>query len=256
MPSLSYPEVSRRTGVPLREQVRILLSTQIETGALRPGDRLPTEAQLASQFGVSLAPVRSALGDLADAGLITRQAGVGTFVNDPTITISIDLLPSLTDTLRTAAVPFTTTVIARTATVAPSSVNELLQIPEGIETVGLRRFATIGGHRSVVLDSWFPLPRFAKMLEDAALDEPQRSLYGYLAAEFGIRLKAGAGQLFVTPCGNDLLPLLDVQFGAPIVNFETLGTDDAGVVAEVTHVHYDASRFIFNINQTGAARSL
>ena len=69
-------------GVPLHRQLFLVLHDEIASGALAPGDALPTEQTLCDQFGVSRITVRRALADLADAGLIERRQGVGSFVRD------------------------------------------------------------------------------------------------------------------------------------------------------------------------------
>lgn len=62
------------------ERVCEHITRRIETGALREGDRLPSEDKLAAQQGVSVGTVQKALGRLANAGLVTREHGRGTFV--------------------------------------------------------------------------------------------------------------------------------------------------------------------------------
>ena len=54
---------------------------RIESGALRQGDRLPSEEQLATGFRVSVGTVQKALARLAHSGLISREHGRGTFVS-------------------------------------------------------------------------------------------------------------------------------------------------------------------------------
>ena len=54
---------------------------RIESGTLREGDRLPSEAQLAAGFRVSVGTVQKALARLAHSGLISREHGRGTFVS-------------------------------------------------------------------------------------------------------------------------------------------------------------------------------
>lgn len=53
----------------------------IESGALREGDRLPSEGELATSHGVSVGTVQKALMQLVHSGLITREQGRGTFVS-------------------------------------------------------------------------------------------------------------------------------------------------------------------------------
>jgi GntR family transcriptional repressor for pyruvate dehydrogenase complex len=65
----------------LADQIR----TQIVTGILRPGDRLPTEPELTSHYQVSRNTAREALRVLASQGLVRTKRGVtgGTFVAHP-----------------------------------------------------------------------------------------------------------------------------------------------------------------------------
>ena len=56
----------------------------LERGALRPGDQLPAERQLAEQFAVSRASVREALRSLELLGAVETRAGGGTFVRQAT----------------------------------------------------------------------------------------------------------------------------------------------------------------------------
>ena len=53
----------------------------IESGALREGDRLPSEEELAAQHGVSVGTMQKVLGRLSVDGLIRREHGRGTFVS-------------------------------------------------------------------------------------------------------------------------------------------------------------------------------
>ncbi|ADY27371.1 GntR domain protein (plasmid) [Deinococcus proteolyticus MRP] len=56
------------------------LQTLIQSGAYKPGERLPGQRQLAEQFGASLAGVREALSVLSAAGLVEARPGRGTLV--------------------------------------------------------------------------------------------------------------------------------------------------------------------------------
>ncbi len=52
----------------------------IEAGTLRPGDRVPSEAELVTRFGVSRMTANRALRELQSAGVLVRRAGSGSFV--------------------------------------------------------------------------------------------------------------------------------------------------------------------------------
>lgn len=51
-------------------------------GILRPGERLPSERELADRFGVSRPSLREAIAQLQDAGLLSAKANSGIFIAD------------------------------------------------------------------------------------------------------------------------------------------------------------------------------
>ncbi len=55
----------------------------IESGRFRSGDRLPSEAQLGSMFGLSRQTIRRATGELETERLVTRVQGSGTYIAAP-----------------------------------------------------------------------------------------------------------------------------------------------------------------------------
>lgn len=67
--------------IPLNFQIAQVLRERINRGELAPGDRLPTEIEMAKHFGVSVITVQHALKDLSASGLITRHRRRGTFVS-------------------------------------------------------------------------------------------------------------------------------------------------------------------------------
>ncbi len=74
----------RESKIPLYAQIIESFSDAIRKGALQSGDRLPPQSDLADFLGVSLAPVKQALGELEKQGIIARRQGLGTFVRDIT----------------------------------------------------------------------------------------------------------------------------------------------------------------------------
>ncbi len=67
--------------------VKNALTEEIRSGDLTPGDKLMSERALQKHFSVSYATVARALKELADAGLIVRKWGKGTFVTDAPQTV-------------------------------------------------------------------------------------------------------------------------------------------------------------------------
>jgi GntR family transcriptional regulator len=77
--------------------VRILLR-QVAAGTFRPGDQLPSEAQLCQRYGISPMTVRRVVNILADRGVVVAEQGRGTFVKPlelSTATFDLDRLQRL-----------------------------------------------------------------------------------------------------------------------------------------------------------------
>jgi len=67
----------------LSDRLALRIAEQIDGGTLKPGDRLPTEQQLAGAYGVSRTVVREAVHQLRSQGLVRSRQGSGVFVTAP-----------------------------------------------------------------------------------------------------------------------------------------------------------------------------
>ena len=67
-------------GLPKYARLREALHAAIAAGHWKPGDKLPTEQELARVTPFSLGTVQRALRELVDQGIIVRSQGSGTFV--------------------------------------------------------------------------------------------------------------------------------------------------------------------------------
>jgi GntR family transcriptional regulator len=75
---------------PAHAQIEAALERAIASGSLAPGDRLPSERDLALRFGVSRMTLRQALGALEQQGRLVRSKGRygGTFVAEPKLELA------------------------------------------------------------------------------------------------------------------------------------------------------------------------
>ncbi|MGH3354352.1 MAG: FadR/GntR family transcriptional regulator [Nocardioidaceae bacterium] len=106
-----------------RQQVEDQIKAAIVSGALRSGEKLPGEVELAHQFGVSRSTVREALRSLATQGLIekTPGAGGGSFVRsaDPS-SLRSALADSMYTLLTLGSIEFEEVAIVRQHLEVPS----------------------------------------------------------------------------------------------------------------------------------------
>jgi DNA-binding FadR family transcriptional regulator len=82
---MAIQSLQRTVPAPIRisqryEQVAQRLAADIAAGRLEPGQRLPSERDLARALGVGRASVREALGELGNRGVLETRPGSGSFV--------------------------------------------------------------------------------------------------------------------------------------------------------------------------------
>ncbi len=74
--------VDLKSGVPIYRQIIDQVKSAIATGALGPGDRLPTVRQLSVDLSVNPNTVSRAYTELELTGLVETHMGSGTFIGD------------------------------------------------------------------------------------------------------------------------------------------------------------------------------
>ncbi len=77
---------SRKTSPPKHQVLRNWILEQFETGDLQPGDRLPSEHELAARFDFSRQTIRHAIGTLETEGWLERRQGSGTYATAKSLT--------------------------------------------------------------------------------------------------------------------------------------------------------------------------
>lgn len=86
----------------LAQGVVAAITSSIQAGTLKPGEKLPTESVIMELHGVSRTVVREAISHLQAAGLVQTRHGIGTFVLEPpaaSLRISSDTIRTISDVL-------------------------------------------------------------------------------------------------------------------------------------------------------------
>ncbi|HEX3925329.1 MAG TPA: GntR family transcriptional regulator [Streptosporangiaceae bacterium] len=199
-------------------QIEDWLAGEIAVGALVPGDRLPTEKDLAAWFGVSRMTLRHALAELARRGLVTRTVGRhgGTFVAAPKLEQDLTTLSGFSEQLRRHGVVAGARVLTAGERPAGPAAGQALQIDEQDPVYEVRRIRLADGRPIAVERSLFPAARFPGML-DCPLDG---SLYELLEVTYGLRPHRARETMEPVIAGAREAEALGVPEGAPLMLVE------------------------------------
>lgn len=72
-----------KSPLPLYHQLADILTQQIRSGIYKPGEVIPSETAMASQYHIGRPTVRQAMESLVKKDLVVRRRGAGTFVKQP-----------------------------------------------------------------------------------------------------------------------------------------------------------------------------
>lgn len=129
----------------LAKQIEDILDERINSGYYLPKAQLPAEDELAKEFDVSRATVRSALSSLTALGKVVRLHGVGTFVSQlPRISNPLDQLIDFQDLFarhgHQAEIKFVYCKLQE----ASSELASTLDIPKGSQVLVSEKIFTAG----------------------------------------------------------------------------------------------------------------
>ena len=171
--------------IPLHHQVFRDLSAALDGNEWQPGERMPTERDLAERYGCSLITVRHAMGELVREGRIERTRGRGTFVLQPRIDRDIAGSMSFAEEMQRRGLDAATWLITGHIEPAGNVVAGLLGLETDAPVVYLERVRLGGGEPLILEQARLPAERFPGLL---AYDFENRSLYDILAERYGTRV--------------------------------------------------------------------
>lgn len=222
---------------PQYRQIEQALRERILTMA--PGSRLPSDAELCAEFGVSRMTARNAMQRLAVDGLIAREPGRGSFVAEPPAHRRADRPMTFTQEMRRAGRTPTSRTLTRI--IRPSTAEEAASLGIALRQpiVHLRRLRK-ADDQPVALESAVLVGACADAVMTADLDHG--SLHETLARA-GIVPARGVATISAGAATAEDARLLEMRPGDPLLVVLRVITDVDGRRIESTESRYPADRY-------------
>jgi GntR family transcriptional regulator len=231
------------SSMPLHARISQLMVDLIESGALAVGERLPAERELAELLGVSLAPVRQAILDVVNKGLLVRGRGRGTFVRGPGLDEKISILHSLTESMRAQHVEVDTRVLRQERVPVPPDVAGALALRENVVML-LERVALVGKEPVALLYAYLSLRAYPGLV-DAQL--ANRSLYETLRDQYATVVTRADSVIELVRTTSAEAGKLGVAVGEPLLRVQGTAFSDNGKPVEYFRVLYRGDRVRFHL---------
>ena len=219
------------------------LRERITSGRWLAGTPLPSQRELAAQFGVSIMTLRQALQLLTDDGLIEARHGSGTYV---AARYAYDLghLRSFASDLSAQGAEITTELLAAEAVTPPADVGARLGAPG--EVLRLRRLRLSRGRPLIVQTSYLPAA-LARVVEPENLGH--RGLYAILA-EHGLTITRANETISPTTLGpHDACELSRPQ-SSPALLSHRISFTETGIPIIDDHALLPANSVVITANRS------
>ena len=232
--------IDRRSKLPYYQQLYQIMRARLDNQEWKPGDRIPGEAELISQYRVSRSTVRQVLDMLVQEGLINRHRGRGSFVSQRTLEESMTRIVSFTEDMRQRGFEPGTQVLSATLVAASPEGAEKLEVQAGEELARLERLRLANGE-PMSLEESFLVHRFCPgVLQHNYAVQPLREI---LESEFGIRLVSAKQVIRAILAPARLANLLSVAAKSPLLFIERVSYSQGGQPVEFLRVYYRADRY-------------
>lgn len=229
---------------PLYIQIKERLLAQIQQKKIAYGEKIPAEAALCKQYGVSRITVRQAVLELEQEGYVTRARGKGTVVSyQKKIEEFLTRIVSFTEEMEERGiVPGTRGAHMEQITAGPGLAS-VFGCPEGAPLFCLKRIRTGDGEPIVLFESYFP-GRFPFPLDEGRY---QGSVYA-LMRELGIPSPSRVTERFeAVPADEGQAKALGLAPGAPLLRRVRTSVSDRHGVLEYTVSHYRGDVYSYRV---------
>ncbi len=201
------------------------LLAEIAAGHYRPGDRLPTEAQLAARFGVNRHTVRHAVGSLTETGLLHARRGAGVFVATEPQTYPIGRRVRFHQNVAASGRTPSRQILRLETRACDTREAEALALPEATQVHVMEGLSLADGMPLAVFRSVFPAGPLPDLLAELARNG---SVTVALAACGVPDYTRASTRLTAVSARTTLALQLRLPEGAPILRSVAINHDPAG----------------------------
>ena len=230
------------SSIPLYLQLKNQLLEKIFRGDWKEGDRLPTEFELKSEYGLSRATIRQALKEIEREGIVERRRGVGTIVSHKRIKPELMKLTSFSeDMISRGLTPFSQTIEVDFV-IPPLKVRECIKI-ETTEKIWCVKRLRLGDNQPVAVHDLYIPPEM--QFSPRELNEMQ-SYYRLLEERLSLKPSHASETLTAVAASKFEASLLHVAEGTPLLLvWRTTYSEDDQVI-EVVRLVYRADRYEYH----------
>jgi GntR family transcriptional regulator len=218
--------LKQNNGVPAYKRIQAEIRGDIDSGALRSGNLVPSERELARLHDVSLMTARHALASLEREGIVERRRGVGTFVAAPKI--HFNKLMSYTEQMGSRGLTPASKVLMAKVVDDEEEATARLSLAPRSRVLKLERLRHAAGGEPFALETcYLPADPFAN-LQSGKLEND--SLFSTLQRDYQVELSYSDEEVDATAADPRTAELLGLPKRAPVLRIRQVIFSTKGAV--------------------------
>lgn len=233
---MSIRDLSRTEGVPHYVRIRETLREMIAAGEVERGQKLPSENELAAQYGVSRMTVRQGISDLIDDGLVYRRHGVGTFITLPHVERDHTRLTDFFENSNIKGVQTRASILNIEINPVDSKIAKALSLEKGELIIHIKSIRFANDVPVTLHDAYIPHKLFAELIKDDLNSLEIQHLWS-LFENLGVRVKNAVQRVEAKGAVQEIARLMQINIGAPILYKERTVFADDGTPVEFTYCY-------------------
>jgi GntR family transcriptional regulator len=230
--------------IPLYYQLKQRILHEIERGLYRPGDKLPSEAEMIQRYGVSRITVRQALSELESDGIVVRRHGRGSYVAERNIEQDLVRLTDFVEDMELAGLAPSSQVLLFRREQASSAIAEAVGVADGDEVIRIDRLRKADNQPIAYDITWLPL-RFGLLLSEAELQH--KTIYHLLETRYNIPIETGVFHITASVATTDQAHLLHVAPGTGLLLIRRTSYTTGNVPVYAQDRYYRTDRVSYRV---------
>ena len=235
----------KKMASPIYSQIHNRLRKAVEDGQWQVGDKIPSERELAIQFGVSRMTLRQAVQTLVEEGLLERRVGAGTYVANRKVQERVSGVTSFTELMEQAGkVPSSRTVSYHITTPSLSE-SEKLQLAPNEQILRMERIRF--GNDEPICFEVATVPE--RLIRRFSKEDVTNSLYRVLEDEAGLKVGHAQQTVSAMTASERVAEYLNVKRSDPLLRLRQVSFLDDGTPFEYVRTQYVGNRFEFYLER-------
>lgn len=239
-----YFLIDKKLPVPLYYQLKKQILKLIDEGYFKPGDKLPTEAELCELLDISRPTVRQAFSELITEGYIFRKKAKGTFVSQTKVEgYFFQKLSSYNEEMESLGLHPSTRVIGCSIILAPEFCEKL----HTDKVVHLQRIRYADEKEMVYVETYLPFERFLNIQE---YDFTKFSLYEIMEKDYNCDIAYVDRIVEAAHADKNVKKYLNMKEDDIILHVHTTAYTKENEAVEISIASYHGQRNSFTMKLT------